>query len=267
MEDVVRLLLTRTLCGLLLVVSTRLVGVPFPVTPKHNSVLAMLTVGIPILAIAAWARPGPPQRVIRSAAHFVVPASFTILVVALATYVGYLGTTGDGQLARTALTTVSVLCGLALVPFVEPPTAALVGGDELSGDWRPTLLALAMLVLLAIIMAVPPMRTFFELRVLGAWDYSVIALVTAVWALLLRSIWRARLVERFLDAGGDWFPNSLAPRARPLACRPHRWKPQHTPHSADRKRQHWPVANTACSFNGRVYNGFLGGAALCLAGG
>ncbi|HSR29269.1 MAG TPA: HAD-IC family P-type ATPase, partial [Anaerolineae bacterium] len=47
MEDVVRLLLTRTLYVLLLVVATQLVGVPFPVTPKHNSILALLTVGIP----------------------------------------------------------------------------------------------------------------------------------------------------------------------------------------------------------------------------
>ena len=38
MEDVVRLLLTRTFYLLLLIVATQMVGVPFPVTPKHNSV-------------------------------------------------------------------------------------------------------------------------------------------------------------------------------------------------------------------------------------
>jgi hypothetical protein len=71
MEDVVRLLLTRTFYVLLLIVATQLVGVPFPVTPKHNSILALLTVGIPILAIAAWARPGaPPRSVVRSTSLF-----------------------------------------------------------------------------------------------------------------------------------------------------------------------------------------------------
>ena len=62
MEDVIRLLLTRTLYVLALVVAARIVGLPFPVTPKHNSILALLTVGLPILAIAAWARPGALER-------------------------------------------------------------------------------------------------------------------------------------------------------------------------------------------------------------
>ncbi|MFN2220238.1 MAG: HAD-IC family P-type ATPase, partial [Anaerolineae bacterium] len=148
MEDVVRLLLTRTSYVLLLVVATQLVGVPFPVTPKHNSILALLTVGIPILAIAAWARPGaPPRSVVRSTSHFLFPAAFTVSVVALVVYLAYLATTRDVEIARTALTTVTILCGLVLIPFVEPPTKAWVGGDVLSGDWRPTLLAAGMLVL------------------------------------------------------------------------------------------------------------------------
>jgi len=200
MEDVVRLLLTRTLYVLLLIVATRLVGVPFPVTPKHNSILALLTVGIPILAIAAWARPGsPPRSVIRSTSHFVFPAAFTVSVVSLAIYLAYLGTTGDVDVARTALTTASVLCGLALIPFVEPPAEAWVGGDALSGDWRPTLLALAMLGLFGLIMAVPPLRAFFELMPLRGWDYVIVAVAVIVWALLLRFAWRARLFQRLLD--------------------------------------------------------------------
>jgi magnesium-transporting ATPase (P-type) len=51
MEDIVRLLMTRTFYVMLLVIATQVAGVAFPVTPKHNSVMALLTVGIPILAI------------------------------------------------------------------------------------------------------------------------------------------------------------------------------------------------------------------------
>jgi cation-transporting ATPase E len=199
MEDVVRLLLTRTFYVLLLIVATQLVGVPFPVTPKHNSILALLTVGIPILAIAAWARPGaPPKSVVRSTSHFVFPAAFTVSVVALAVYLAYLATTGDVEIARSALTTATVLCGLMLIPFVEPPTEAWAGGDVLSGDWRPTLLALGMLALYVVITAVPPLRAFFELTPLRAGDYLLIAAGVAIWALLLRLIWRARAFERLL---------------------------------------------------------------------
>jgi cation-transporting ATPase E len=199
MEDVVRLLLTRTFYVLLLIIATQLVGVPFPVTPKHNSILALLTVGIPILAIAAWARPGaPPRSVVRSTSHFLFPAAFTVSVVALAVYLTYLATTGDLEIARTALTTVTILCGLVLIPFVEPPTEAWVGGDVLSGDWRPTLLAVGMLGLYGVVVAVPPLRAFFELAVLRPLDYLLLGAVVVAWALLLRFIWRTRLLERLL---------------------------------------------------------------------
>jgi cation-transporting ATPase E len=89
-----------------------------------------------------------------------------------------------------------VLCGLLLIPFVEPPTQAWVGGDVLSGDWRPSLLALGMLALYGLILAVPPLRTFFELTRLRGWDYLLMAVLVVVWALFLRVIWRARLFER-----------------------------------------------------------------------
>lgn len=200
MEDVVRLLLTRTLYVMLLVVATQIVGVAFPVTPKHNTILALLTVGVPIFAIAAWARPGPPPAsVIRSASRFVWPAAFTISVVAGAIYLYYLGTTGDVDIARTALTTATVFCGLLLIPFVEPPTQAWVAGDELSGDWRPTALAMGMLGLYACVMAIQPLREFFELVSLQVTDYALIGFVVILWALLLRVIWRGRLLERLLS--------------------------------------------------------------------
>ena len=202
MEDVVRLLLTRTLYVMLLIVATQIMGVAFPVTPKHNSILAALTVGIPIFAIAAWARPGPaPRSVVRSASRFVWPAALTVSVVAVAVYLYFLGTTGDVDIARTALTTATVLCGLVLIPFVEPPSQAWVAGDELSGDWRPSALALGMLGLYALVMVVPSLRTAFELVPLRLFDYLLICAVVAVWAFLLRLIWRGRALERVLDMG------------------------------------------------------------------
>ena len=202
MEDVVRLLLTRTFYVMLLIVATRIVGVAFPVTPKHNSILALLTVGIPILAIAAWARPGaPPRSVLRSTSHFVLPAAFTVSVVALGIYLFYLGMNEDVEIARTALTTATVLCGLMLIPFVEPPTKAWVGGDVLSGDRRPTLLALGMLVLYSVVMVMPSLRNFFELTPMRGLDYLLIGIVVAIWTMLLRYIWRKRLFESLLDPG------------------------------------------------------------------
>ena len=209
MEDVVRLLLTRTFYVLFLVVATQLVGIPFPVTPKHNSILALLTVGIPILAIAAWARPGtPPRSVVRSTSHFVFPAAFTISFLAMAVYLGYLTTTGEVEIARTALTTVTIMCGLLLIPFVEPPTKWWVGGDLLSGDWRPSLLAFGMLALYGVIVAVPPLREFFDLITLRWWDYPLLAALAVAWALLLRIVWRTRVFEKLFSLDGTQAPGT-----------------------------------------------------------
>ena len=70
-----------------------------------------------------------------------------------------------------------------------------------SGDWRPTILAGAMLALYVLTMFVPFARTFFGLALLPVTDAAIIAAVVAVWALALRFAWRRRLFERFLGLG------------------------------------------------------------------
>jgi len=200
MQDILRLFLARTLYMTLLILGAAVVGVAFPVTPKHNSVLALLTVGIPTLALAVWAQPGElPRSVLRSVWHFVASAAFTVAVVGLAVYLGFLLTMGNEDIAQSALTTVTVLCGLVLILFVEPPAPAWVGGDVLSSDRRPAFLALGMLAAFVVILLVPALRGFFELRLLPPLDYVLIGAVVIVWGFVLRFAWRKRLFERLLN--------------------------------------------------------------------
>ena len=58
----------------------------------------------------------------------------------------------------------------------------------------------AMLVLYGLVVALPPLRNFFELVPLRAVDYGALAAVVAAWALALRFAWRARLLERALSS-------------------------------------------------------------------
>ena len=88
---------------------------------------------------------------------------------------------------------------LLLIPFVEPPTEWWVAGDLMSGDWRPTLLAIGLLGLYAVVMAVPPLRDFFELALLRGWDYLALAAIAVAWALVQRILWRTQLFERLLS--------------------------------------------------------------------
>jgi cation-transporting P-type ATPase E len=191
MEDVIRLFLARTGSQALLILAVSLLGERFPLTPKQNAVLALLTVGIPTIFLAAWARPGlPPRRLLPSAGHFVVPAMVTIAGVALTVYLFFTSVTKDVALARTALTVTTVLCGLILIPYVRPPSEAWTGGTVLSGDRRPAQLALALLAVFLVVLVWTPARRFYALEPLTPAAYPLLALVVLGWAVALRFIWR-----------------------------------------------------------------------------
>ncbi|GAB4527027.1 MAG: HAD-IC family P-type ATPase [Anaerolineae bacterium] len=217
MEDIMRLFLTRAFYAALIILGTAIIAEAqfFPFVPKHASLITLLTVGAPTFALAAWARPGVPKRgLIAQVMHFVLPASLTLTLAALTVYTWYLYRqvyipADLGQLtpqaevmavsvARTALTTAVILMGLILIPFVEPPIKALVGGDEYSGDWRPTILAGIMLLLYIVILVVEPFRVFWELEVLGLVDYLFIITVVAIWAVVMRYIWWLDVFDIFL---------------------------------------------------------------------
>ncbi|HVP05864.1 MAG TPA: HAD-IC family P-type ATPase [Dehalococcoidia bacterium] len=206
MLDIIRLFMVRTLSVALVILACTLVGAEFPTTPRQNGALAFLTVGIPTVALAAWARPAhTPKRLVLSSAHFVVPAAISIAVTTFCVYQVALWTS-DLETARTALTITAILCGVTLILFAQPPVRLFVGGAELNGDWRTIFLALAMVALYPVILAVEPFRKFYEQRVLAAPAYILIVVVVITWAWALRKFWRwnlpgqTRRLWRFLTA-------------------------------------------------------------------
>ena len=102
--------------------------------------------------------------------------------------------------AQTMLTYTVIACGIVLIIFVEPPTKWWAGGEKLSGDWRPTILAAGLLVVFAVFLVIPFLRDFYGLIPLRSWShYLVIALTVFIWTLIVRLVWRANLVERYLN--------------------------------------------------------------------
>ena len=92
--------------------------------------------------------------------------------------------------------------GLILIIFVEPPTEFWVGGDVLSGDWRPTILALAISAFFIIVLTVEPIQEFYELPPLHSWvDYLIITAVTFIWVIIVRFVWRRGIIDRYLNLG------------------------------------------------------------------
>lgn len=199
MQDIIRLFLIRALYTSLMIFGTTRLDIEFPTTPKQSGLIALLTVGVPVLFLAMWAKPGKtPRRLIPSSGYFVLPAGISIAVAGLAVFASILSLGGELEEARTALTVTSVVCGLLLLPFLSPPTEAWVGGDELTGDWRPTLMAGALLALFVGGLFVGPLRDFYELSSLPLSAYLVIAFVVVGWASLLRFVWRLELLPRLV---------------------------------------------------------------------
>jgi cation-transporting ATPase E len=218
MQDILKLYLARILYTVLLILSTGIVA-GFPFSPKHSSMVALLAVGLPTLALASWARPARVRRgsLVRRLMHFVLPTAILQSAFGLAIYLAYLipayQTLAAGAplrdttvvfdqallVGQTALAIFSIFCGLLLIVFVEPPSTWWAGGDTCGGDRRPAWLALGLLVAFIVFLFVPGARNFFDFTPMRYYDYLIIGGVSVVWGLLLRATWRSQLLDRFLE--------------------------------------------------------------------
>lgn len=198
MTDNIKLFLTRTLSIVFLVFFALLIGQEFPLTPGQNSILATLTVGIPSLALAIWARPGhTPRDLWRLVVQFVLPAALMVSIISVAVYDFFLTLTGGNVIwAQAAVTTTMVSTLLLIVLFAQPPTRIWVGASSLNGDRRPAYLVGAMYAVYATILLVPGLREFFDLRTLPWSGYVMLAFIVCGWAVVVRFIWRRALGDR-----------------------------------------------------------------------
>jgi len=220
MYDILKLFLTRIATVGLVMLSSLVIG-EFPLALRQGSLLNLLSVGIPTILLALWARPGRPTkgRVFQQIIHFVITPVLITSAIGLLLFCGsfllllqragaFVAPLTEAQaimfldaarpIAQTTLTAFLVVCGLFLVIFVEPPTEWWTGGDTISGDWKPTILAVGLMAVFAGINAVPQIRVLFALAPLSWIELGLIAVSLAVWLPLVRLLWRHRLIARFL---------------------------------------------------------------------
>ncbi len=197
MQDNMRLFLTRTLYTALLIIIAGFIGAEFPFTPKHNSILTTLPVGIPALFLTIWARSGVPQKkLLQAVSEFVLPAGFSITIVTLLVYLLY--HKEAIQLQRTVLTTTALLCGLLLIIFAEHSADEWESGQQLSFDRRRVRLAGVMLVFYVLIFPFPGVREFFELNTMAWKDLFIVLAAVIAWGIVVRVLWRYDVFRRVL---------------------------------------------------------------------
>ena len=220
MVDILRIFMVRILSKALLVASVMLVG-GFPFFPRQASLLSFFAAGVPAVALAYWA-PSGSQRgpsLMRRIFTFAAPAGVLMSLMGLGVYLGYLSPAVDAYVAAhpgapsaeavqaslpvatTATTVFAIFCSLILLPLTVPPTRFWTGGSELRGDWRPTLLALGLLALFGVVVSIPLGRLIWDMTLFPWYGWPVLVLASVLWALLLRAVWRGRLVERLLGGG------------------------------------------------------------------
>lgn len=227
-DDITKLFLVRVFSFTLVIIAIGMITFTFPLSIKNSTIVTLLAVGIPTYFVTLWAKPSQVERgaIIPKMLDFLIPATLSLTIASLAVYLGFLfayalpilelvqGQTTVRELqsivldtgklsnaisiAQTALVTMAVLGSLLLIPFLKPPTTAWVGCEPLSGDRRYTLLAIALLAAYIVILLVPFLRDFFDLRALTLQENLTIGLVAILWCLILRVVWRKRILDRFM---------------------------------------------------------------------
>ena len=173
LQRVTKLYVTKSAFAAFLILTIGTSSDAYPLLPRHLTLAASLTIGVPtfFLALAPSSGPWRPERFVRSVARFAVPAGALLGAGLVA---GYLFALHDLDLSvtdsRTVAVTILVACGLYLVLALEA-----------QGSRRRSTLVAAMCAVLAGIyvaaLLLPATRRFFQLNAL---DVGMV--VTAVFA-------------------------------------------------------------------------------------
>ncbi len=220
MQDILKLYLNRILTVGLVIVSALVIG-EFPILLRQGTLVTMLSVGIPAILLAYWARPGATAKgsLLNRLFGFVLPSVLTSSVIALLLFYGTFlllvvvpglgGQPPDAadletiiRVARagaqTVLVSFLVVVGLLAVVFVQPPSKWWAVVSPVSPDRRPALLAGILFLAFVVVNSSLIPRRFFTLARLAPLEVVLVAIGALVWLLVVRTVWRHRLLERFL---------------------------------------------------------------------
>jgi cation-transporting ATPase E len=219
MAATLTVLLARTFYVLLIIVGASLLQLPFPFTPRQNSILAFVTVGVPILVLALWVRPVPSRAgLLGQTLRISIPLSLGVAAVGLPVYAVSLGSGATADVARTMLTTVSSLMGIGALTLI-PVAADDVGRVRMPARMRTVLLVGAMVSAYLVVLSTGAGRSFFQLSPLPVEIVASLAAVAGAWTGAVLLIHRTRIVQRWIDLGIRLVAARRA-AAPPLAAEP-----------------------------------------------
>ncbi|MFN3979209.1 MAG: HAD-IC family P-type ATPase [Caldilinea sp.] len=239
-QNILKVFMVTVFALVLLVTGISVLQLGFPFTAPQNTLLSFFARGAPpaILSVTALAVINR-ARLSTSIVHFTLPAALLMFVFGLLVYIGAFFVTERGlaqvdvspelvetvaraarvapaslsaaqfntlavlYTAQTSLVTFFVLAGVLVMVFAEPPLRWFAGGSPYRGHWLVGAAAVVLIAAYYILLLLPGLRSFFELVPLPLFFHIAILVMTVLWALLLRMMWRQRWLGRFWDIPVD----------------------------------------------------------------
>ncbi len=195
-----RLYLTKSVYAAALILLVAVPGFAFPFLPRHLTLAAFLTIGVPSFVLALAPSDGPLYRgrLLRALAAFAVPAG---LATALGSILCFflVDTVFGGSLeeGRTAATTTLIVLGLAFVLLLERGP----GREHIAIQSYMLAMVAGLGALFALVLAAAPVRDFFEMSLLTASQWFLALLCSAIGLTIASLLWRLPQIER-LEAPG-----------------------------------------------------------------
>jgi cation-transporting P-type ATPase E len=189
-----RLYLTKTVYAATLILLVAVPGFAFPFLPRHLTMAAFLTIGIPSFVLALAPSDGPLYRgrLLRALAAFAVPAGVATGLASILSF--FLVDTVAGasvDAGRTAATTTLIVLGLAFVLLLERGP----GREHIAIQSYMLAMVAGLGALYALFLAAAPVREFFELEILDATQWFLALLAAAIGLTIASVIWRLPQIE------------------------------------------------------------------------
>jgi len=206
-SQLTKLFITKSFYAYLLIVASEMLSLDFPFLPRHGSLTALFTLGIPTLFIALTT---PPQSAGRdftnSVLRFAVPASLALATAAVTVHLltqGFL----DRPL-KDSQTLVALVIGIVGLFYM----VQVIGFDGTTfGKWgvRPaltTLFGTLLLVAFVLVLYTPLLRRFFDFTAPGVEEWAIVipAVIGAmVGQYVITHRWREIIGWIVRDPGGS----------------------------------------------------------------
>jgi len=204
-----RLYMTKSVYAAVLIGLTSVLGFTFPFLPRHLTVAAFLTIGIPSFVLALAPSEGPLYRgrLLRALAAFAVPAGVGTAAASMLSLFFVDGLAGGTlEEGRTAATTTLIVLGLCFILLLERGP----GREHITIQTYMLAMIAGLGALLAAVFALGPVRDFFELELLSAGQWFLSLVAVAAGLVIAGFGWRLPQIQA-LEASEDAQPAAAGP--------------------------------------------------------